>query len=125
MKKLVNCACWADFVNVAITVPILIPKRCTEPRRRIPAGSCPGTERESGLHEESGENRHQAQQNKQRRHFRDDDFRSARRRHQQLFYGAGSRSFTMAAEATSEPFRIKSSPKTPVTINQELIKPGL
>ncbi len=36
-----------------------------------------------------------------------------------------SRSFTIAPDATSELFRIKSRPKTPVTMNHESTKPGL
>ena len=36
-----------------------------------------------------------------------------------------SRSFTMAAEATMEPFRIISRPRIPVITNQLLMSPGL
>ncbi len=36
-----------------------------------------------------------------------------------------SRSLTMAAEATIEPFRISSRPNTPVTMNQDATRPGL
>ena len=36
-----------------------------------------------------------------------------------------SRSLTIAAADTNEPFRMQSSPKIPVTVNQELTRPGL
>ena len=36
-----------------------------------------------------------------------------------------SRSLTIAAEATIEPFKISSRPNTPVTMNQEETSPGL
>ena len=36
-----------------------------------------------------------------------------------------SRSFTMAVAASSEPFRISSTPNVPVTMNQAFTRPGL
>ncbi len=36
-----------------------------------------------------------------------------------------SRSLTIVAEATSEPFKIQSRPSTPVTLNQDATRPGL
>ena len=125
-KKSVSCACRADFVNVAMNVPMLIPHNKqsaaaaitnkTFPRKGIPNTTRMITTANVPIMHSS---------TKSGKSFATmicvvdaGDINSCSS-------VPASRSFTIAAAEISEPFRIRSTPRIPVTINHVGSSPGL
>ena len=125
-KNRVSCACLADLVNVAINVPMLIPHNrhkaaAATTRRVLPRNGIRNTTRISAtamvpiMHSSTNSGKSLATMI--------------------CVVEAGdisncssvpaSRSFTIAAEEISDPFRIKSTPSIPVTMNHVGARPGL
>ena len=90
MKKLINCACCADLVKVAMTVPMPMPQsrhKAAPPKtsRRLPLKGRVKDE----LQDCQRQQHHQQKQDEERRDFGDDDFCGAGRGHEELLDGAG------------------------------------
>jgi len=110
-EKAVSCACCADLLKVAITVPILIPDKCTaclQTRRRA---NCMERYMDTNLSTQA-QSPSSAEQGKQRHDLGDNNFRRAGGDMISCSIVPASRSFTIAADATSELFRISKRPKT-------------
>ena len=89
-KKLISCACWADWVNVAIKVPMPMPQS-TQSAAPPSTSSKTSLKRhvEDDAYQRGREQHHDSRSRKKRRDLRDDDFACSGGRHQQLLDRAG------------------------------------